>query len=134
MDHCVFCEIIRDNKILKVYEDNWTIAFMDIAKDVDGHILVVPKKHVKNILDCDIDTLNKLMRTVKTISNHLIDNCGYDGINLLNAGGESAGQSVPHFHFHVIPRKRNDGIDAWPEFKGGKQDIETLWNKVKIQF
>lgn len=65
MDDCVFCKIIRDNKILKVYEDDWTIAFMDIAKDVDGHILVVPKKHVKNILDCDIDTLNKLMCTVK---------------------------------------------------------------------
>lgn len=132
MDDCVFCKIINDNKILKVYEDNWTIAFMDIAKDVDGHILVVPKKHVKNILDCDIDTLNKLMCTVKKISNHLIDNCGYDGVNLLNASDETAGQSVPHFHFHIIPRKQNDGIDAWPEFKGGKQDIETLWNKVKI--
>lgn len=133
MDDCVFCKIIRDNKILKVYEDNWTIAFMDIANDVDGHILVVPKKHVKNILDCDVDTLNKLMSTVKTVSNHLIDKCGYGGVNLLNANDESAGQSVPHLHFHIIPRKLNDGIDAWPVFKGGKQDIETLWNKIKMQ-
>ena len=133
MNHCVFCKIIRDNKILKVYEDDWTIAFMDIANDVDGHILVVPKKHVKNILDCDVDTLNKLMNTVKTVSNHLIDKCGYGGVNLLNANDESAGQSVPHLHFHIIPRKLNDGIDAWPVFKGGKQDIETLWNKIKMQ-
>ena len=133
MNHCVFCKIIRDNKILKVYEDDWTIVFMDIANDVDGHILVVPKKHVKNILDCDVDTLNKLMSTVKTVSNHLIDKCGYGGVNLLNANDESAGQSVPHLHFHIIPRKLNDGIDAWPVFKGGKQDIETLWNKIKMQ-
>ena len=133
MSDCIFCNIIRDNKIMKVYEDDWTVAFMDIAKDVDGHIVAIPKRHEKNILDCDSDILSKLMNCVKKVSNHLVDNCGYDGVNLLNASDESAGQSVPHFHIHVIPRKNNDEIDAWPAFDGAKQEIETTWEKIKMQ-
>jgi histidine triad (HIT) family protein len=132
MCDCIFCNLVRENKIFKVYEDNWTVAFMDIAKDVDGHILVVPKKHVKNILDCDTNTLCKLMDSVKKVSNHLVNNCGYDGVNLLNASDESAGQSVPHFHIHIIPRKNNDGIDAWPTFSGAKQELESLYEKIKM--
>jgi histidine triad (HIT) family protein len=132
MCDCIFCNLVRENKIFKVYEDNWTVAFMDIAKDVDGHILVVPKKHVKNILDCDTNTLCKLMDSVKKVSNHLVNNCGYDGVNLLNASDESAGQSVPHFHIHIIPRKNKDGIDAWPTFSGAKQELESLYEKIKM--
>ncbi len=70
------------------------------------------KKHVKCILDCDVETLSHLMETVKKVSNHCIEHCGYDGVNLLNASDESAGQFVPHFHIHIIPRKTEDGIDA----------------------
>ena len=67
---------------------------MDIAKDVDAHILVIPKKHCKNILDCDEETLSAVSQTVKTLSNHLTKHCGYEGVNLLNASDESAGQSA----------------------------------------
>lgn len=132
MNDCIFCKIIQENKILKVYEDEYSVAFMDIAGDVDGHIVAVPKKHVKNILDCDEETLCMLINAVKKISNHLVDNCGYDGVNLLNASDESAGQSVPHFHIHIIPRRKNDGIDSWPAFNGAKQKIEEIWKNIKI--
>lgn len=110
---CVFCKILSGElPSFKLYENDTTISIMDIADDVDGHILVIPKKHYKNILDCDSDTLHDMMDTVQKVSRHLVDNCGYDGVNLLNASDESAGQSVPHFHIHIIPRKRNDGIDG----------------------
>ena len=99
---------------MKVYEDEYTMVFMDIAKDVDGHMVAIPKKHIKNILDCDVDTLSHLMSTVKKVANYCVDKCGYEGVNLLNASDESAGQSVPHFHIHIIPRRRNDNVDAWP--------------------
>lgn len=132
MVDCIFCKIISSNSMMKVYEDDWTVAFMDIAKDVDGHILVVPKKHVKNILDCDVDMLSRVMDTVKRVSNHLVEKCGYEGVNLLNASDESAGQSVPHFHIHIIPRKNNDEIDAWPTFTGTKQELETIFKKVRM--
>ena len=117
---------------MKIYEDELTLAFMDVAKDVDGHILVIPKKHCRSILDCDQDTLSAVMRTVKTVSAHLTAHCGYEGVNLLNASGESAGQSVPHFHIHIIPRKHDDHIDAWPRFEGAKQEIRSVFDHVKM--
>ena len=134
MDDCIFCKIASGEILgLRVYENDKTLAFMDIAKDVDGHILVIPKKHCKNILDCNVDALSEVMQTVKTVSDHLTDHCGYDGVNILNASDESAGQSVPHFHIHIIPRKRNDGIDAWPKFEGAKEDIQAVYEKVKVK-
>ncbi len=134
MNDCIFCKIISGEiPGMKVFEDENTLAFMDIAKDVDGHIVVIPKRHFKNILDCDKSTLGHLMDTVKRISNHLTDNCGYDGVNLLNASDESAGQSVPHFHIHIIPRRRNDGVDAWPVFNGAASDIEDIYKKIVME-
>ena len=133
MDNCIFCKIVSgETPCMKVYEDDLTLAFMDIAGDVDGHVLVIPKKHYKNILDCDTATFTAVMKTVKTISCHLTSECGYEGINLLNASEECAGQSVPHFHIHIIPRKSSDGIDAWPQFAGAKEDIQNVFEKVKM--
>ena len=130
---CVFCKIVAGEiPSMKVYEDEHSLVFMDIAGDVDGHMLAVPKKHVKNILDCDLDILNHLMVTVKRVSDHCVENCGYQGVNLLNASDESAGQSVPHFHIHIIPRKNDDEVDAWPKFEGAKCEIEEVWKRIKL--
>ena len=133
MRDCVFCKIVSGEiPSMKVYEDDLTLAFMDIAQDVDGHIVVIPKKHSKNVLDCDEDSLFAVAKTVKTISTHLTDRCGYEGVNLLNASDESAGQSVPHFHIHIIPRNQNDKIDAWPRFDGAMQDIQEMYEKIRM--
>lgn len=133
MDNCVFCKIISGEfSSRKIYEDDSTLAFLDISKDVDGHILVVPKKHSKNILDCDEETLTKVMATVKKVSNHLVENCGYDGVNLLNCNDESAGQTVPHLHIHIIPRKNGDNIDAWPKFTGATEDLDNTLVRLKM--
>ncbi|MBR2672869.1 MAG: HIT family protein [Oscillospiraceae bacterium] len=133
MDNCIFCRIISGELPSRIlYEDEETMAFMDVAGDVDGHVLVVPKKHVKNILDCDENTLFAVMRTVKKLSDHFTEDCGYDGVNLLNASDESAGQSVPHFHVHIIPRKRNDGINTWPHLDGAKRDIDEVFQELKL--
>ena len=130
---CTFCKIINGNlPSMKVYEDEYTLVFMDIAKDVDGHMVAIPKKHIKNIMDCDIDTLDHLMTTVKKVSNHCVEKCNYDGVNLLNASDESAGQSVPHFHILIIPRRHNDKIDAWPNLKGAEHEIEEIYKKIKL--
>ena len=120
---------------MKVYEDEFTLAFMDIAKDVDGHILVIPKKHCESMLDCSYDELNKTMETVKKMSNHLTDNCGYEGVDILNANGKAAGQTVPHFHMHIIPRRFDDGLGgagAWPSFPGAKYDVKSMHKKVMM--
>ena len=131
---CIFCKIVNgDIPSLKVCEDEHTMVFMDIAKDVDGHMVAIPKKHIKNILDCDEGTLNCLMATVKKVANYCVDECGYDGVNLLNASDESAGQSVPHFHIHIIPRRNNDNVDAWPNFEGANHEIEEIYEKIKVK-
>lgn len=132
--NCIFCKIVRGEvPSMTVYEDEYTVVFMDIAGDVDGHMLVIPKKHVKSILDCDSQTLHHLMTAVKKVADHCVNTCGYEGVNLLNASEESAGQSVPHFHIHIIPRKHGDGIDAWPKFTGASCNRADLYQKLKIR-
>lgn len=133
---CVFCKIISGElPSMKVYEDELTMAFMDLAKDVDGHILVIPKKHYKSVLDCVDNTLNHTMSTVKKVANYLVDNCGYDGVDLMNANDESAGQTIPHLHIHIIPRRYNDGLGEsgeWPKFPGAKYAIEDMYKRVRM--
>ena len=128
MEHCIFCRIVHGEvPSRKIYEDADTLAFMDVAGDVDGHMLVIPKKHVKNVLDCDEDTYAQVMGTVQKVAKHLVTDCGYDGVNLLNANEEAAGQSVPHLHIHIIPRSKGDGVDAWPKFTGAVQELDAVY-------
>ena len=136
MDNCVFCRIARREFGLILYEDDFTISFMDIAGDVDGHILVIPKKHVYSLLDCDEETALHVMRAVKKVSDHLVANCGYEGVNLLSACGDAAGQSLGHFHIHIIPRKADDGLGstgAWPIFPGAKENIMDVYKRLVMK-
>ena len=136
MNNCVFCRIAQREFGLILYEDDYTISFMDTAMDVDGHILVIPKKHVQSLLDCDEETALHVMRAVKKVSDHLVDNCGYDGVNLLSACGEAAGQSLGHFHIHIIPRRADDGLGstgAWPSFPGAKENIADVYKRLAMK-
>ena len=133
MDNCLFCKIIKgDIPCYKIYEDEHTLAFLDIAKDIDGHTLVLPKKHCTSILDCDEETLNHIMTTVKLISNHYVNNCGFSGINIINNNGESAEQAIPHLHIHILPRKSNDDEHVFPKLTGAKNSLEETLEKLKL--
>lgn len=133
MNRCVFCKIIQGElPSKKVYEDENTLIFMDIAGDVDGHLVAVPKVHCKSLLDCPPKKLHDLMDALQRVSRHLTGNCGYDGVNLLHASEESAGQSVPHLHMHLIPRKKADGIDAWPAFPGSSLPLEEVHRRITM--
>lgn len=133
MEDCVFCKIL-DKKIssYKIYEDESVYAFLDIANDAIGHTLVIPKKHYINILDAPLKEYAKVLEVVKLISSHYVDNCKFTGINVLNANGVDAQQSVLHLHFHIIPRKNNDGLDFWPENSDKKHDLKKIQDKLKI--
>lgn len=133
MDDCLFCKIIKGEiPCYKIYEDEYTLAFLDIAKDVDGHTLVIPKAHTSSLLDCNEETLNHVMKTVKFISSHYVENCGFTGINLINNNGSSAEQAINHLHIHIIPRLDNDNIYVFPKFQGAKYSLEDTLNKLKI--
>lgn len=133
MNDCIFCKILKGElPCMKIYEDEHTLSFLDIAKDVDGHILVIPKKHVTNILNADGETLSHVMNTVKKIGVHLTENCGYEGMNILNANNECSGQTVFHLHIHVIPRKHGDGVAGFPKFAGAEIPLEEMCERLKI--
>lgn len=127
MTDCVFCKILKgDLPAYKIYEDDFTLAFLDNSKDVDGHTLVIPKKHYVSILDIENYMLERLIFTIQKISKHYVNNCGFSGINLLNSNQESAGQSVPHIHFHLFPRKENDNVNLWPNNNLATKSFEEM--------
>lgn len=114
MNDCIFCKIIKGEiPSYKIYEDDKVYAFLDISCDSYGHTLVIPKKHCVNALDCDAEYLQAVTAAVQKIARHFVDDCGFTGVNILNASGKSAQQSVFHLHFHIIPRKENDGLNTW---------------------
>ena len=133
MENCIFCDIaagLVPSRI--VYEDDYSLVFLDTAGDVDGHMLAIPKKHAENLFDCGPDCLCRLAETVRKVARHCVENCGYSGVNLLHASGKDAGQSVPHFHIHIIPRKEKDKIDAWPKFDGAVCSLEEMYCLLKM--
>lgn len=133
MEDCLFCKIVRGEiPYFKIWENEYCLAFLDIAKDIDGHILVIPKKHFSNFLDITPTELGKFIEGVQFVAKYLVEECGYDGVNLINASGESAEQSVFHLHFHIIPRKINDGAEVFPKFKGAVIDLAEMRKLLKI--
>ncbi len=130
---CIFCDIINKKiPCYKIYEDDNCLAFLDISNDANGHTLVIPKKHYENILDVEQETLNHVINCVKKIAKHYVDNCGAKGVNILNANGKDAEQTVFHLHFHILPRFENDGFSAFPKLDKNKQTLEELQNKLKL--
>ena len=114
MSECLFCKIIAGEiPAHKIYEDEDTIAFLDIFPVAYGHTLVIPKKHSVNILDAEASALQAVMSTIAKLSPKIKETLQATGINIVNASGKDAQQSVDHLHFHIVPRYPSDGIDLW---------------------
>ena len=106
----IFAKIIRgEAPCFKVFEDEQTIAFMDIMPQAEGHTLVIPKEPAENIFDLSADGAAALARTTKRIAEAVRKVTGAPGVMLAQLNGSAAGQTVFHIHFHVIPR--SSGID-----------------------
>ncbi|OXB86827.1 HIT family protein [Geobacillus thermocatenulatus] len=111
---CIFCKIINGElPAAKVYEDDHVLAFLDISQVTKGHTLVIPKVHTENIFTLTSEAAGQLFRAVPTIANALKRAFSPVGLNLLNNNGEQAGQTVFHYHLHLIPRYgKGDGFGA----------------------
>jgi histidine triad (HIT) family protein len=110
-DSCIFCAIVSGRAPADVvYEDEHTLAFMDINPAVRGHVLVVPKNHARDIFAISDEDAQNVMRTVLRIARAQENALYPDGVNLIQANRRAAFQSVFHFHVHVIPRWWDDGI------------------------
>jgi histidine triad (HIT) family protein len=106
---CIFCNI-KDKKAKAeiIFEDEYILAFLDIQPINYGHTLVIPKKHYDNFLTVPKDELNKITYATQFIAGIVKRSLNADGFNVISNNGSSAGQSVFHFHYHIIPRFNND--------------------------
>ena len=109
MNDCIFCKIVRgDIPCHKVYEDDDVLAFLDISQTTKGHTLVISKEHFRNLLYVPKDILAKVMGAAQKIAQAQVASLGAKGVNIINNTNEVAGQTVMHFHVHVIPRYSNE--------------------------
>jgi histidine triad (HIT) family protein len=109
--NCVFCKIVAGAiPSFKLYEDEATLAFMDINPVHDGHCLVIPKAHHPTVFETPADIVAAVARASAKVAGAVDKAVRPDGLNLLQANGPGAAQSVPHFHVHILPRRMNDGL------------------------
>jgi histidine triad (HIT) family protein len=91
-----------------IYEDDKVMAFLDLSQVTKGHTLVIPKKHYENILECESEDLAHVIKVTQMLSKRIVERLDAKGVNILNNCNEAAGQTVMHFHVHVIPRYSDD--------------------------
>ena len=130
---CVFCKI-RDGEIpsMRVYEDDLTIAIMDINPLNAGHCLVIVKNHTPTIFDTAESDLQAAIATAQKVAIGLKAAVKPDGLNMLQANGAAAFQSVPHYHLHLIPRWNNDGKGFdWKLVPGDREQITKVGERVR---
>jgi len=132
---CIFCKIIKgDIPSFKIYEDEETYAFMDINPANPGHVLVISKFHAPNIFEIPVEWMTACMVTAQKIALAVEKTVSPDGINILQANGEGAAQSVLHFHIHVMPRQNGDELKLnWDLNPGDMEEIEQIANEIKAE-
>ncbi len=135
-NNCIFCKLANGEiPSYTLYEDNLFRVIMDLSPASKGHCLLLPKEHFDNLLKLENPYLEKALLVVKNISQILMDELNLDGINILQNNGEAAGQTVNHFHIHMIPRYKNDLVGL--NFKSGKIDEDfanEFSDKIKKRF
>jgi histidine triad (HIT) family protein len=123
--NCVFCKIIAGQiPGIKVFEDDRSLAFMDINPRSDGHCLIIPKTHAPTLFDIGEEDLQAVMRTAKKVAMAIKASLGPDGMLVYQLNGRVAMQLVDHFHIHLVPRWENDGVDLSHGFQPG--DLEKI--------
>ena len=130
---CIFCKIVAGQiQCFKLLEDANTIAFMDINPVNPGHALAVAKGHWPTVDVIPAEVLGDVAKTAQKVAKAVFRELKPVGVNLLQANGEGAGQSVPHLHIHIMPRYPNDGVRLnWDYKPGDKAEIEAIYKRLK---
>ena len=132
-ENCIFCKITKGEiPSFKVFEDDFSLAFLDIAPFVKGHTIVIPKNHHMNLLEFPDKEMKNYFSAVKHVALKLKRNLNADGINLMQNNFKAAGQVVAHLHFHVMPRWKHD--KAFPfrvkKLEISKEELSEILNKI----
>ncbi len=130
---CIFCKIVQGQiPCAKVYEDELTLAFMDIGQASEGHVLVASKRHAANLLELTAEEAGAVMQTAQRIAAAAAQTFEPEGITLFQANGAAGGQTVFHFHLHVLPRRTGDGLSiAWQRNEPGMQTLNDYAERLR---
>ena len=131
-DDCIFCKLANGVFATNViYEDNDFTVILDAGPANPGHSLILPKAHSTDIFDTDENTIAGAMKLAKRVAARLTEVLNCDGVNIVQNSGEAAGQTVSHYHVHVIPRFKNDGQTiGWKVGKPSDDEQAALCDKL----
>ena len=131
--NCIFCKIAAGiAPSYRIYEDDEALAFMDINPFNEGHALAIPREHAENLYATSDAAMAAAMRAAKEVAVAINTVLAPDGINLVQANGPGAAQSVMHFHIHVLPRRFGDeAMINWGLRPGERQKIAALAERLK---
>jgi histidine triad (HIT) family protein len=132
---CIFCEIVAGQvPCFKLFEDDDTLAFMDNYPANDGHCLVLAKKHYPTLFEVSDEAFGAVSHCVLRVARAVNQVLSPEGLNLIQANGPGARQSVKHFHIHVLPRKLGDGLKLnWGVKPGDPDTIAALAEKIRAR-
>ena len=135
MDHnCIFCKIANGEIPAKtLYEDEEFRVILDLAPATKGHALILPKSHYKNLYELPDETAAKVMKLAKKMATTMTEKLGCDGFNIVQNNNEVAGQTVFHYHMHLIPRYQGDKVNMkWENGKLSESSKEELVKKLSL--
>src|SRR5687767_3921850 len=135
MSDCVFCRIVAGQiPSTKVHEDEHTLAFMDLGQVNPGHVLVAVKKHAANLYELDEAQAAAVARATVKISKAIKAAFQPEGLSVYQANGKAAGQTVYHYHVHLLPRHEADGMQlTWPVKNPPRETLEGYAEKIRQQ-
>jgi len=133
MSDCVFCRIVaRQIPATVVHEDEHTLAFMDLGQVNPGHVLVAVKKHAENLYALDDEQAGAVLRAAAQVARAIRDAFAPQGLSVYQANGKAAGQTVFHYHVHLVPRHDGDGMAlSWPVKNPPREQLEAHAAKIR---
>ncbi len=135
MSDCIFCKLANGEiPTATLYEDDDFRVILDAGPATKGHSLILPKKHFSNVFEMPDELLGKAASLAKKISADLMEKLGCDGINILQNNGTAAGQTVYHFHIHMIPRYEGEAqiVANWPQGTLTEETKAEILNKMGV--
>jgi len=131
-EDCIFCKIANGQIPSKtLYEDGDFRVILDLGPATEGHALILPKEHAANLFELSEDVASKALLVAQKMAIRMKETLGCDGLNLVQNNGEAAGQTVSHFHIHVIPRYENDGQNInWVPGSPSQEELEAVCQKI----
>ena len=133
-DDCIFCKLA--NGVFptnSIYEDDIFNVILDAGPATKGHALILPKEHYDNLYELPDETAGKAMILAKKLAGEMSRRLNADGLNVVQNNGEAAGQTVMHYHLHLIPRYKNDGQHIlWQPSEPSKEELEETRDLLKM--